>query len=84
MKIQQQDGCQAADTLGDLNNELTPRPCDSRAGHFEELFSGPCFLFVSVWSQKEGGREGRRAGVRELSYSNEIIKRWKWSGSKHQ
>lgn len=46
MKIQRQDGCQAADTLSDLNNELTPVHCDSKAGHFQEPFSVPCFLFL--------------------------------------
>lgn len=48
MKIQQQDGCQAADTLGDLNQELTPVHCDWQADPFKELFSVPCFLFLSV------------------------------------
>lgn len=46
-KIQQQDGCQAADLLSDLNNELTPVHCDLQAGHFKKPFPAPCFLFLS-------------------------------------
>lgn len=74
MKIQRQDGCQAADTLGDLNNELTPVHCGSQAGHFKELFSAPCFLFLFLHRifnmvTKSDGRWGRRGGeaVKELS-----------------
>ena len=96
MKSQQQDGCQAADPLGDLHNELTPRPCDSRAGHFKELCLVPCFpflflclIFNTVTKRgREGGREGRREGGLEggsfLSYSNQSVKRRKWSGSEHK
>lgn len=75
---------------GDLHNELTPRPCDSRAGHFKELCSVPCFPFLflclifNTQSQKEGGREGRRTGGKELSHSNQSVKRRKWSGSEHK
>lgn len=74
MKIQRQDGCQAADTLGDLNNELTPVHCGSQAGHFKELFSAPCFLFLFLriifnMVIKIDRREGRRGteGEKELS-----------------
>ena len=68
MKIQRQDGCQAADTLGDLNNELTPRPCDSRAGHFEEprsRFQGFAFSLFQNGHKKreEGGEEGWSEGA---------------------
>lgn len=85
MKLQQQPGCQAAAPLGDLNNELTPVPCDSRAGHFKELFAVPRFPFLSTpmhdfqYSHKERGEGGRF-----LKYGNEIIKRWKWFGNKEK
>lgn len=91
MKSQQQDGCQAADPLGDLHNELTPRPCDSRAGHFKELCSVPCFPFPFLClifnTVTKRGREGGKEGWREGAFSATVIKVLKGGnglGSEHK
>lgn len=77
MQIQKQDGCQVADPLGDLNQELTPVHCDLQAGHFKELFSAPCFLFLSVLFIISNTSTHKRDRAPFHSYNNEVIKREK-------
>lgn len=64
-----QDGCQAAETLGDLNNELTHqftvthKLAISRSRFLCLAFSLSISLFlciISIWSQREKKRERER------------------------
>ena len=45
MKSHRQDGCQAADPLGDLHNELTPRPMTHELATSRSRFQGFAFSF---------------------------------------